>query len=189
MAERLFFALWPERKVRDRLARLARLARQYQPRGGRLHHSDDLHITLVFLGQVSAAQRPCIQQLADHIDSSAFTLRIDTIGHWPRPGILWCGPAAQPEALRYLVKALQKGLLECGFEPERRRYKPHITLHRGVRHGRLDHGPKDGKLRHAETGVIDSPIEWQAGEFVLATSGGGAPDQSRYRILYRWSLN
>jgi 2'-5' RNA ligase len=172
MVERLFFALWPERKVRDRLARLAR---QYQPRGGRLHHSDDLHITLVFLGQVSDTQRPCIQQLADHIDASAFTLRIDTIGHWPRPGILWCGPAEQPEALRYLVKALQKGLLECGFEPERRRYKPHITLHR--------------KVRHAETGVIDSPIEWQAGEFVLATSGGGAPDQSRYRILQRWSLN
>lgn len=168
---RLFFALWPERKIRDQLARLAK---QIKPQGGRLRHPDDLHITLVFLGQVDDAQLPCIQQVADHIDCSAFTLQLDTIGHWPRPGILWCGPSEQPEALQQLVKALQKGLLDCGFEPERRRYKPHVTLHR--------------KIRHAEDGMIDNPIEWQAGEFVLATSGGGAPDQPRYRLLHRWDF-
>ncbi|MEN8179761.1 MAG: RNA 2',3'-cyclic phosphodiesterase [Pseudomonadota bacterium] len=173
MAEgRLFFALWPERKVRDRLFKLAKW---FNPQGGRLHHPDDLHITLVFLGQVDDSQHLCIQQVADTIDCSAFTLQLDTIGHWPRPRILWCGPAEQPDALQTLVKDLQKGLLDCGFEPERRRYSPHVTLHR--------------KVRHAEAGLIDNPIEWQAGEFVLATSWGGVPGQPRYRILHRWSLN
>lgn len=168
---RLFFALWPDHKVRDRLARLSR---QYKPQGGRMHHSDDLHITLVFLGQVDDAQMPCIQQVADAVDVSAFSLQLDNIGYWPRPRILWCGPSEQPEALQNLVKALQNGLLDCGFTPEKRRYKPHITLHR--------------KVRHAEALMLENTLNWQASEFVLATSGGTAPDQPRYRILHRWSL-
>ncbi len=173
MAEgRLFFALWPPRETRDRLAGLAR---QFNPPGGRLHHPDDLHITLVFLGQVKDAQLPCIQRVADGILSPVFTLQLDTLGHWPRPRILWSGPSAQSEALQHLVRSLQNGLQECGFEPEKRRYKPHVTLHR--------------KVRHAEAGAIDKPIEWRAAEFVLAASGGGAADQPRYRILQRWSFN
>jgi 2'-5' RNA ligase len=72
------------------------------------------------------------------------------------------------------VADLQQGLLGCGFEPERRRYKPHVTLHR--------------KVRHAEAGPLEQPIAWQAREFALAASEGGAPGQSRYRILHRWPL-
>jgi len=171
VAERLFFALWPERKVRDKLARLAR---SLNNGNGRIHNPHDLHITLVFLGQVEASRLPCVHDVADNIVSSPFTLQMDGIGHWPRPRILWCGPSGQPEALQRLVKDLQQGLQDCGFEPETRRYTPHVTLQR--------------KVRHAEAGVIDNPIEWPAKEFVLAASGGGAPDQPRYRILHRWSL-
>lgn len=172
MAEgRLFFALWPQPEARKRVAALAR---QFNPQGGRLHHPDDLHITLVFLGQVEDVRMPCIQQVADAVEAPGFSLEMDTIGHWPRPRILWCGPSVVPEPLRNLVDSLQRGLLECGFEPERRRYKPHITLHR--------------KVRHAESGVIEPPIEWLAEEFVLATSGGNTPGAPRYRILHRWPL-
>jgi 2'-5' RNA ligase len=173
MAEqRLFFGLWPDPASRDRLARLAG---QFQPPGGRRHHPDDLHITLVFLGQVDAARQPCIYQVADSVQASSFTLRLDTLGHWPRPRILWCGPNEVPGSLQRLVADLQQGLLACGFEPERRRYKPHVTLHR--------------KVHHAKTDTLEQPIEWQAREFVLAASEGGAPGQSRYRILHRWPLD
>ena len=173
MAEgRLFFALWPTLEARERLYELAM---RFKPQGGRLHHPDDLHMTLVFLGQVEDQQMPCIHRVADGIGVSAFTLGIDTIGHWPRPKILWCGPSEQPLVLQTLVNSLQQSLTECGFAPERRRYQPHVTLHR--------------KVRHAESGVIENPIEWQAPEFVLASSGGGAPGQPRYRILHRWELN
>lgn len=171
MAEqRLFFGLWPDPAARDQLARLAR---HYQPPGGRLHHPDDLHITLVFLGQVDVARQPCIYQVADDIVAPALSLRIDTLGHWPRPQILWCGPSEVPEPLQRLVLDLQQGLFTCGFEPERRCYKPHVTLYR--------------KVRHAKPGLLEQPIEWRATEFALAASEGGAPGQSRYRILHRWS--
>ena len=169
--QRLFFGLWPDPAARDRLARLAS---QLQPAGGRLHHPDDLHITLVFLGPVDAARQPCIYQAADEIVTPSFSLRVDTLGHWPRPQILWCGPSEVPEPLKRLVSALQQGLLACGFEPERRRYQPHVTLHR--------------KVRHAKPGLLEQPIAWQAAEFALAASEGGAPGQPRYRKLHRWSL-
>ncbi len=169
--QRLFFGLWPDPAARDQLARLAS---QYQPRGGRLHHPDDQHITLVFLGPVAAARQPCIYQAADAIVAPDFSLRIDTLGHWPRPQILWCGPSEIPQPLQRLVLDLQQGLLTCGFEPERRRYKPHVTLHR--------------KVRHAKTGLLEQPIEWLATEFTLAASEGGTSGQSRYRLLHRWPL-
>ncbi|MDJ0807430.1 MAG: RNA 2',3'-cyclic phosphodiesterase [Gammaproteobacteria bacterium] len=173
MAEgRLFFALWPDTEVRQRLARLAR---EQKPQGGRLHHPEDLHITLVFLGQVADERMPCVYEAAQQIAGSPFTLQIDTIGHWPRPRILWCGPSTIPDLLLELVKGLQLGLTTCGFTPEKRRYKPHVTLHR--------------KVRDAQGGSISEPFEWRAADFVLATSGGNTPGKPRYHILHRWPLN
>jgi RNA 2',3'-cyclic 3'-phosphodiesterase len=43
---RYFFALWPDRQVREALSTLSRSLSA----GGRPHHPDDLHMTLVFLG-------------------------------------------------------------------------------------------------------------------------------------------
>jgi 2'-5' RNA ligase len=171
MAEgRHFFALWPDQGVRERLAREARQAAAQ----GRLHHQEDLHMTLVFLGPVAEARLRCVEETADRIKSRPFDLHIDTIGYWPRPRILWAGPREIPEPLSQLVFDLQNGLIACGFEPERRRYKPHITLYR--------------KAAKAHPAVIEPAIEWSVGEFVLAVSGGGAPGEPRYRLLKRWPL-
>jgi 2'-5' RNA ligase len=171
MAEgRHFFALWPERAVSEGLAREAGQAAMR----GRPQHPEDLHLTLVFLGQIGDAQRRCIESTADAIRGEPFTLRIDGIGYWRRPRILWAGPGETPEPLSQLVFDLQNGLKGCGFEPERRRYKPHVTLYR--------------KVTHADPRVIEPAIEWPVRAFVLATSGGGAPGEPRYRVLRRWSL-
>ncbi len=171
MAEgRRFFALWPDQTVRERLMREARRTE----RQGNLHHPDDLHMTLVFLGQISDGQLRGIEAVADAIRGKAFTLQIDALGYWSRPRILWAGPRQTPEPLSQLVFDLQNGLKACGFEPEKRRYQPHVTLYR--------------KAMHAQAMAIEPAIEWPVSEFVLATSGGGAPGEPRYRVLQRWSL-
>ncbi len=171
MAEgRHFFALWPDQAVSESIAREA--ARSSTR--GRAHHPMDLHITLVFLGQISDAQRRCIEATADTIHGEPFTLRIDGIGYWRRPRILWAGPRETPEPLSQLVFDLQNGLQGCGFEPERRRYKPHVTLYR--------------KAAQSDPRAIEPAIEWPVRQFVLATSGGGAPGEPRYRVLKRWPL-
>lgn len=168
---RYFFALWPELEVRRQLAEEAR---QFDV-AGRRHHPMDLHMTLVYLGQVAESRMRCIEEVAEGIVGRAFTLQIDGIGYWSRPRILWAGPRETPEPLAQLVFDLQQGLGDCGFESERRRYKPHVTLYR--------------KSGATDPMVIAPAVSWPVGEFVLAVSGLNKPGEPRYRILKRWQLS
>jgi 2'-5' RNA ligase len=164
-----FFALWPDTQVRHRLAREA----SRTDVRGRLYHPIDLHMTLVFLGQIADEQLRCVEKTADSIRSESFDLQVDGVGYWRRPRILWAGPKVTPEPLYQLVNDLKSGLAVCGFEAERRRYKPHITLYR--------------KAAGSEPRVIEPAIEWSVREFVLAVSGtNNSPGEPRYRILRRW---
>ena len=64
------------------------------------------------------------------------------------------------------VKRLVSALESCGFEPEQRPYRPHVTLARKVR-GR------------PETG--SALMEWFCDDFCLVESAGG-----KYSVLRRW---
>ncbi|MCU7915367.1 MAG: RNA 2',3'-cyclic phosphodiesterase [Candidatus Thiodiazotropha sp. (ex Gloverina cf. vestifex)] len=168
---RYFFALWPDDEVRLQISAMSRRMTSK----GRAHHPSDLHMTLVFLGQITDSQLRCINDAADGIRSRPFTLHLDRIDYWLRPRILWAGPEQTPEPLSQLVFDLKNSLIPCGFEPERRKYKPHVTLHR--------------KAESIGPGGIAPSIEWPATDFVLAVSGGGAEGSPRYRVLRRWPLD
>ena len=68
-SQRYFFALWPDEAVRDRLSALAHASQSGE---GRRHSADDLHITLVFLGQIAPAQLRCVEDVADTVRGSIF---------------------------------------------------------------------------------------------------------------------
>jgi 2'-5' RNA ligase len=168
--QKLFFALWPDQTIREGLLRIGR---ELPPHGGHAPHPPDLHLTLVFLGPVTAEQYPCVVRAAAAIRGVPFDLTIDRVGYWSRPRILWCAPAETPEPLQTLVADLQRELLHCGFRPEKRPYSPHVTLAR--------------KSRPVEFQLLSESLSWPAREFVLVASGpGGEPP--RYRILERWPL-
>lgn len=169
--QRLFFALWPSVEVRDQLLNCVEAGPSMK---GRPHHPADLHMTLVFLGQARARQISCIRQVAEAIDGQKFSLQIDHGGYWPRPRIVWAAPATTPDPLIQLVDDLKHGLCRCGFEPEQRPYRPHVTLYRKARR----HLPWD----------LQKPIQWVVSEFVLATSNNPDSKQSRYQIVDRWPL-
>jgi 2'-5' RNA ligase len=169
-AQKLFFALWPDDLVRKELLGVNGFLPAH---GGRPPHPEDLHITLVFLGQVSAEQYPCVTGVADGIQGGTFSLSIDQVGYWRKPRILWCGPRETPPALQQLVADLQQGLKGCGFKPEKRAYSPHVTLAR--------------KSRQVEGFALEQPFLWCPAEFVLVSSGN-ASGPPRYRILQRWPL-
>lgn len=162
--------MWPDPAVRGGLEEITR---QLPPHKGRLGHPLDWHTTLVFLGPVADESMPCIEGVAAGIRSDAFRMRIDQVGYWRRPRILWCGPSGTPETLLRLVADLQQGLRGCGFRPETRPYAPHITLAR--------------KARPVEHLVLQDPVHWEVREFVLAGSHGGAKPP-RYQVLKRWRL-
>lgn len=165
--QRLFFALWPDQVLRQRLAELARqVATRPVPPA-------NLHLTLVFLGSQTAAQRDCAMAAAQQVRGAPFELVLDYLGGWSGPRIQWLGSRQAPQALLDLVAELNRHLAACGFTPERRPFAPHVTLARKVRQPRVQ--------------LLDAPIHWPAREFVLAESVS-TDEGVRYPVLARWPL-
>lgn len=169
MAERWFFALWPDGATGTALS--AR-ARPLIPTGARAAHPLDLHLTLHFLGELTPEQVQLAVAAADEVRSHAFSLRIDRVGYFPGPRALWCGPSRWPTALSKLTSRLGQGLTERGFAPETRPFHPHITLARKVRGGiSVDWG---------------QAVDWEPSDLCLARGcDGQAP---RYAVAHRWPL-
>lgn len=106
------------------------------------------------------------------IRAAPFTLTLDRIGCFPRARVLWCGASRHPRALAELPQALNRGLIGCGFRPERRRFAPHVTLAR--------------KARPLPARVLADPIDWPVSEFALVLARPG--EWPRYRLVRTWQL-
>ena len=123
---RLFLALWPDPAVRHALRE--RRDAWHWPRGATPVHTDKLHLTLHFLGDVPAARLP---ELLDGFAVPFAPFRID-LGRpvsWPH-GIAVLEPLAVPPALLALHARLEQALVALGLAPERRAYRPHVTMAR-----------------------------------------------------------
>jgi 2'-5' RNA ligase len=167
--KRLFFALWPNDALREDLRRLV-----YKPvrhSGGKPVPPGNYHITLKFLGGTDTETRNRLCTVADRIFFDPFQLRLDKLGFWRKPRILWLGAAEVPDALTRLAGDLDRVAEDCGFEPETRPYRPHVTLARKV--------SQPGGL------ALNRSLVWRAERFVLAASET-RPEGARYRVLRAW---
>ena len=161
---RLFFALWPDEDVRSQLVRVSRnipLTRQ-----GRLISKANLHITLHFIGNTDVENANCLQQVASRVIAQPFSLKIDKVGQFKRAAIVWVGCRSVPRELDELHRQLGEVISTCDFEPEKRNYRPHVTLFRKA------------ALGEADPGI--TPIEWQVDSFSLISS-----EQDRQGVIYR----
>lgn len=130
--KRLFFALdcaEPQRRA------IARWRRELGLRSGRPVPTENFHLTLLFLGDVDAAQVPAICAAVDSLKLPSAPLRLvlDQLQSWPRANVLVLAPQQTPPALRQLVYALQQALLPFGFAGQAREFRPHLTLSREFR--------------------------------------------------------
>jgi RNA 2',3'-cyclic 3'-phosphodiesterase len=126
LAERWFFAIWPDDAVRAALAsRLPELLAV----GVRPTHPSDFHLTLAFLGPLAPDVLGCAERAADRIRAHGFDLELDRVGRFARARVLWCAPASTPEPLAVLVSDLQAAL-HLRSRRRSRPYRPHITLAR-----------------------------------------------------------
>jgi len=172
--QRLFFALWPDERVRSALKQTAT-----DLLGKRIKRipADNLHVTLAFAGAVTAPVRDCLEAAAGHIRCPAFDLCIDHVGHWPRPRIFCIGPTHTPPALWTLAGQLRTALGECGLQTETRPYQPHITLARKI--------SKAHFVQHGTTQI--DPVHWSIRRFCLVESVTD-PRAASYQILASWML-
>src|SRR5262249_24294202 len=91
---------------------------------------ENLHVTLVFLGDVSAEEIPGVCRAAQDAvaELPPFMLTIQDVGCFPhtrRPRILWAGVATGAEALTRLYEQLTLYLEVLGFRRDERAYAPH----------------------------------------------------------------
>jgi 2'-5' RNA ligase len=170
MAARLFFALWPDVPAVEALWRATRPV--LEELRGRIIPAAEFHLTLVFLGFTEVEDRACFEAAADEVRATPLSLRLDRIGHWPRPQVLWAGASSVPPELIDLVGQLERGLSACGFRGEGRPYVPHVTLLR--------------RCRRAHEGLAMQPVDWHFTEFGLVESVSG--EGPRYRVRRRWPL-
>lgn len=127
---RLFLALWPDEGVRLRLRE--RLETGLRIRDGRPEPVANLHVTLVFIGDVEAGRAAVIERAVADIPGTAFDLSLERVGYWPCPRILWLGPHEVPPALYALAGRLRAAVAAAGGPQETRPYLSHMTLARKV---------------------------------------------------------
>ncbi len=96
---------------------------------------EGVHVTLKFLGEVPVKKLPAIRLALQEavVGHSPFELEFSNIGTFGgREGlrIMWVGIAGDVLRLEALVRAVNAVLAVVGFEPERRPFRPHLTLGR-----------------------------------------------------------
>ena len=169
-SRRLFFALWPssaEQHAFEQLMRPYVLAS-----GGRAIQARNLHVTLVFLGQVPEPRLEVAKQCADRVGSCGrIDLQFDRVEVWKRSRVLSLVPSATPPELSALVERLKFNLLSEHFETRQEEYRPHLTLARDAKN-RIDD-------------ALPNPIAWSTTQFVLVQSETTASG-STYTVLHYW---
>lgn len=123
---RVFFGLRLPDHLCNRLAVEAlalRLPRRVDPL--------DMHLTLVFLGEVTPNLLEALHEAAEAISMPGFSVRLQGFGLFGKaqPHSLWAGVAPEP-ALAALQTKLETALRRAGASPEKRRFLPHVTLGR-----------------------------------------------------------
>jgi 2'-5' RNA ligase len=162
--------LWPEDAVRGSLYAAAQALQKEC--GGRMTRRENLHQTLVFLGNVAGARLREITELASRLEVPAFELEFGSTGYWRRSGIVWAAPHATPDSLHAMVAALEQSLRRAGFRLEERPYASHITLIRDA---------------HAPRVLPALAFDWGVRDFALLASANGERGVE-YRVVAQWLL-
>ncbi len=124
---RLFVALSLPDTVRRRLEGL----RGGVP-GARWQTAEQMHLTLRFIGEVDGAAFGEIRGALARIEAEAFSLMLQGVGHFPlrrQARVLWAGAAMSPALMR-LRERIEAAVTGLGFEPDGRKFAPHVTLAR-----------------------------------------------------------
>jgi len=111
---------------------LTRLTRAIELPKGRRTAPDNIHLTLVFLGEVAEPTLPPIERELSELTFAPFQLRLTSLNTFPRAGVL-IAEVEPTRPLLYLQAKIAGAMARCGFpaeDPEARPYRPHITLAR-----------------------------------------------------------
>jgi 2'-5' RNA ligase len=129
---RLFIAINFNAETKSRLLALRDELRLRSERGN-YSAPENLHLTLVFLGECDAKQTAAAKAALDTLSFEPFAIVIERVGRFKRNGgDLWWAGLRENAVLSGIQEMLSARLRESGFALESRKFSPHITLGREV---------------------------------------------------------
>ena len=169
--KRLFLALWPDDDVRNQLTTALKGAGHSILSSGAPVKPENLHMTLLFLGDVSSSESVNLMTSLDSVSFQPFGMRVNQWGHFHKPGILWLGLSENPDALKGLYKQIKKIVMKHLKGVSNNDFKPHISLLRNVK-----------SLPQVNDFEV---IDWHVNSFALVESKLHS-DGVEYTVLKEW---
>jgi 2'-5' RNA ligase len=128
---RVFFAIEFDDDVKRHLRDVQDIVKRTTYSGNFTHYGN-FHLTIKYIGTITNGDYDelieIMEDVADHI--APFTLRIGDIGVFHKNGsdIVWVGITQGKPQVKHLFEYLEREVVASGFEPEGRKYRPHVTL-------------------------------------------------------------
>ncbi|MBU1277468.1 MAG: RNA 2',3'-cyclic phosphodiesterase [Proteobacteria bacterium] len=172
---RSFIALEMPGEVKEHAAGLIR---ELRPSGADVKWvaPHNLHLTLKFLGEVDPGATADIIAALENACAgrTALSLAVTGCGAFPQPRaprVVWMGLEGEVAQLAELAQAVEAAMEPLGFEPEKRAFRPHLTLGRVRRPRRVGKAPNAAPLARALAGVGQAAgPSFRAGRVILMKS-------------------
>lgn len=126
---RLFVAVDVDEKLRERTKPLLNALSRLN--GVKAVEPENLHITLLFLGEVEERRLPAIEDSLSSVEFSPFTLTFEGVGAFPNeknPRVVWVGVKDSGE-LKKLADSVYEKLKKLGFRRDKE-FAAHMTVAR-----------------------------------------------------------
>jgi RNA 2',3'-cyclic 3'-phosphodiesterase len=178
---RLFVGIPLAASVIEQLEKVSMRHRQKED-GLRWSTPESWHITLQFLGNTSETQYECVVPRLRELRVAPVPIELDELGFFDRAGIFYTGVAITPELLA-LQQCVTAATLPCGFTPEDRPYRPHITLARSKgRRNMIGLESLKAKIRNQPKFGSFSAEEFRLYESFTRPTGSQYETRERFRL-------
>ena len=131
---RTFIAVEISEPIREQISALVDVLRA---KGSKVSwvRPENLHLTLKFLGDVEEDRIDDVVKGTQEATKGMqpFTLSFSGLGVFPgfkRPRVIWVGVNKGSDSLGRLQRKIEEELVRRGFEREKRRFSPHLTIGR-----------------------------------------------------------
>jgi 2'-5' RNA ligase len=131
---RTFVCIEVPEAIKERIRRLQDLLREQNANVSWVKPSN-IHLTLKFLGNVAQDRLASVCQAVESRARvlSPFEIGVSGAGCFPsikNPRVFWVGLSEVPDSLGELQGSIDRALAQRGFEPESRKFAPHLTIGR-----------------------------------------------------------
>jgi len=176
---RIFIAIPLPAEVKERLNQVSRDFAKFP---AKWVEEENLHITLVFVGEVSEEDKiGKISGVLDNVNCGPITLEVGGLSLFPsekEARLLVAKIGGEEEKLAQLSEKIKDGLRKEKIGFDEKPFRPHITLARFK-----DIGSKQQKALRAEVGAIKLPKMKFAAKEIMLVESQLTPTGPIYRVI------